>query len=143
LLARGRVGRGRDLSAASVEDGKATPPSRNLAKPSSKRGERAHAAQRQVATQAKRTGGRNADPQARERAGANADRDPLDGAPAAGRSGGSLDLGQQRRGVLRPALLGRSEQSLVEHLAIACSGDGGVGGRGVEADEGQWAGTKK
>jgi hypothetical protein len=45
--------------------------------------------------------------------------------------------------VLRPTLLGKPEHGLVEHRAVAKGGDGGVGGRGVEADEGQRAGTKK
>ena len=62
------------------------------------------------------------DPQAGERAGPDADRDPLDRAPAAGRLRRPLDLRQQRRRVLRPALLGEPEQRLVEHLAVARRG---------------------
>ena len=57
--------------------------------------------------------------------------------PAAGRLGAALDLGEQPGRVQRPAALGEPELRLGDDLAVAPGAGGGVGGRGVEADDDQ------
>ncbi len=83
---------------------------------------------------------RDPDPQAGERARADADSDGADLTPAARGLRRPLDLGEQRRRVQRAALLGEPEQRLVEDLVPPHRCDGGVLGRGVEADRRQRAG---
>jgi hypothetical protein len=99
--------------------------------------ERADSGQRQPGAGAERPGAGDADPQAGERAGADADRDPLDRAPAARGLDRPLDLLEQPRGVPRAAVGREAEQRLVEDLAAARRADGGVLGRRVEADQRQ------
>ena len=99
--------------------------------------ERADAGQRQPGAGAERPGAGDPHPQAGERAGADADRDPLDRAPAARGLGRPLDLLEQPRRVPRAAVGREAEQRLVEDLAAARRADGGVLGRRVEADQRQ------
>jgi hypothetical protein len=99
--------------------------------------EGADAARRQAEARRQAAGGRDADPQAGERTGPEPDRDQVDPLPATRGRRGGLDLGQQRGGVARPP--GRREAELggVRELAVAPGAGGGVGGRGVEADDDQ------
>lgn len=99
--------------------------------------EGADAGDGQAEAGAEPAGGGDADPQAGEGAGAEADRDQVDGAPAAGGRRRPLDLGQQRGGVAGAPLGREAQQRLVQRLAVAPGAGGGVGSRGVEADDDQ------
>jgi hypothetical protein len=140
-LAAGSVERGGDLAAAGVENGEPVALPGGLAEPAGERVERPHPAQREAAAQAQRPAGGDADAQPGEGAGADADGEPADGIPAPGRGRRPLDLGEQRRGVLRAALLGEPERGLEEQLLAAQRGDRRVLGRGVEADQGRRGAT--
>jgi hypothetical protein len=131
------VGGGEGLAPASVEDGEAGAPGGRLGEAVGERIERADPCQRQPGAGAEGTGAGDADPQAGERAWTDADRDPLNRAPAARRLGRPLDLLEQPRGVPRAAVGREAEQRLVEDLAAARRADGGVLGRRIEADQRQ------
>lgn len=142
-LAARRVERGGHLAAAGIEHHEAAPARCGLAKPPPQRIQSADSAERQSAAQPQRPRRRDANPQTGEGAGTDADRKPADRLPATSGLRRSLDLCQQRGRVLRPALLGETEQCLVDDLTPARRRDGGVAGRGVEPDYGQRLGTKK
>lgn len=142
-LARRRVERRADLTAARVLDDEALALAGGLSEAASQGIEGADAADRQAAAQRQAAGGGDADPQAGEGAGTDPDRDPLDPLPAAGGGSGPLDLLEQRRRVQRVALRREPDQPLVEDLAVARGAGGGVAGSGVEADYGQRSGTTK
>jgi hypothetical protein len=133
-LALAGVDGGGDLAPPGVEHREAASPGGDLAQATAERVERPHAVQRQPPAQRKGPRRGDADPQAGEGAGTDPDRDPADRRPAADRLDRPLDLRQQRGGVLRPALLGEAEQGLVDDLAIAQRGGGGVARRRIEAD---------
>jgi hypothetical protein len=138
-----RVDRRRDLAPLGIEHGEAPSVAGEHAQTPAKRIEGADAAQRQPPTEGQRPSRGDADPQTGERAGADPDRDPLHRRPAAYRIDRPLDLGQKRGRVLRPALLGEAEQRLVDDLAVAYRGDGGVARRRIEADRYQRAATSE
>ena len=136
-LPGGGVGGGEGLAPASVEDGEVAAPGRRLGETVGERVERADPGQRQPGAGAEGPGAGDPDPQAGERAGADADRDPLDRAPAARGLGRPLDLLEQPRGVPRAAVGREAEQRLIEDLAAARRADRGVLRRRVEADQRQ------
>jgi hypothetical protein len=136
-LAAGGVERREDLAPVAVEDREALALRPRLRDPAAERVEAADPARRQPQAGREAARGRDPDPQAGERAGAQADRDQVDLPPAAGRRRGGLDLAQQRRRVARPAGGGEPELGAVQDLAVAPGAGGGVGGRGVEADDDQ------
>ena len=136
----GGVERREDLAAAGVEDGERGSP---LAAPLADARARARRACRRRAAGRPRLG---AEPRAVaipirrpvNEPGPSPTAISVDRLPAAGGVGRALDLGQQRRS--RAAGLPcseRPEQRLVQDLAVAPGADGGVGGRGVEADDDQ------
>lgn len=133
-LSGARVERREDLAAKAVLDDQALPLRPRLADPAADRVERADAARRQPQRRREALGGRDPDPQAGKGAGPEADRDEVDGAPAAGRRSRRLDLGQQAGGMPGPPLRGATEQRLVQDLAVAPGAGRGVGSRGVETD---------
>jgi hypothetical protein len=125
-----------DLVAAGVENREAILLGAGLPQPPPDRVEGADAAHRQAEAGAETARGGDPDPQPGERARAEADREPVDPLPAARRRRAALDLRQQRGGVLGPPV-GGPQQRLVQSFAVAPGAGGGVGGRGVEADERQ------
>jgi hypothetical protein len=136
-LARLPVESGEDLAAAGVEDGEVLTRQARLPHPPPQGVERADAGQRQAEAGGEAAAGGDPDPQAGEGAGPEADREQLDPLPAAGRGRRPLDLLQQRGRMPRRTLGADAEQRLVEDLTIAPGAGAGVGGRGVEADDGQ------
>ena len=136
-LAVGPVERREDLAAVAVEDGEPLPARPRLSDPAAERVERPDPARRQAEAGGQPARGGDADPQPGERTGPKSDRNQIDRRPAAGRARRRLDLTQQCGRVPRPA--GRREAELrgVQDLAVAPGADGGVGGRGVEADDDQ------
>lgn len=137
-LARGRVERGEDLAAKTVEDRQPLPLRAQLGGDTGgERVEGADAGGRQPGRGGEAVRGRDPDPQAGEGAGAEADRDQLDARPAAGGRGGALDLDQQRGRVPGPPGRGEPKLGLVQRLAVAPGAGGGIDGRGVEADDDQ------
>jgi len=139
---RAIVGSGEDLAAAGVDDGEAGAPAGRLGDAAGERVQGADAYQGQAGAGGERLGARDADPQAGERAGADADRDSPDRAPAAGGLGGPLDLLEQTGRVPGAAVGRETEQGLVEDLAVARRADRGVLGRRVEADQRQVCETR-
>ena len=131
------VERREDLAAAGVEQRQARARGASLGQRQPDRVERADAADRQPEAGGQAAGGGDPDPQPDEGPRAEADRDPLDPPPAAGGGCGRLDLAQQRGRVTGAAAGGGAQQRLVQRLAVAPGAGGGVGGRGVEADERQ------
>jgi hypothetical protein len=140
-LAGRRVERREDLAAARVEDGEALAGGLGLPQRPPDRVQRADAGRRQAEAGGQPAGGGDADPQAGEGTGAEADDEALDPLPAPGRGGAALDLLEQGGGVPGAAVGSGSQQRLVQSLAAAPSAGGGVGGRGVEADERQRSGA--
>jgi hypothetical protein len=137
-LAARPVERREDLAAVAVEDRQPlVARSRLGADPPPERVEGADAARRQPQAGRQPARGRDPDPQPGERARPEPDGDQVDRLPAAGRRGRGLDLDQKRRRMARPP--GRREAELggVQDLAVAPGTGGGVGGRGVEADDDQ------
>ncbi|HEX3734122.1 MAG TPA: hypothetical protein VHU86_03105 [Solirubrobacterales bacterium] len=132
-----RVERRESLAAASVEDGQALAVDAGLAQRQADRVEAADAIDRQAEAGAEPAGGGDPDPQPGEGAGTETDGDRLDLPPAPGGRGGRLDLGQQRGRVPGPPVSGEPQQRLVQSLTVAPGAGGGVGGRGIEADERQ------
>jgi hypothetical protein len=130
------VERGEDLAATGIEDGQALALDPGLPHPAPDRVERADAGRRQIEAGGDSAGGGDGNPQPGEGTGAEADGEQLDPLPAARRGGADLDLLQQRGRVPR-ALRGGPQQRLVQDLAVAPGAGGGVGGRGVEADDDQ------
>jgi hypothetical protein len=126
-----------DLAAIAVEDGEALPGGSGGGDPGAERVEGGDAAPRQPEAQRQPFGGRDPDPQARERTGPEPDGDQVDASPASRRLGAALDLGEQPGRVARPAALVQPELGLGQDLAVAPGAGGGVGGRGVEADDDQ------
>jgi hypothetical protein len=133
-LPRLRVERREDLAAAGVTDDEL---GAGPLDPAGERVEGADAGGRQAEAGGEAAGGGDADPQAGERAGPEADGDQLDSDPAASGVGGPLDLAEQRGRVPGAPLGGEPQQRLVQRLAVAPGADGGVGGRGIEADDDQ------
>ncbi len=131
------VERREDLAAAGVEDGKALPVGLGLPQRPADRVERADAGHRQAEARGQPASRGDADPPAGEGAGAEADGEPGDPLPAPRRGGAALDLPEQGSRVLGPAV-GGPQQGLVQDLAVAPGAGGGVDGRGVEADDGQF-----
>lgn len=143
------VERREDLAAAGIEDSKvfAVPFSRYARRRNSGRGglrhsppERVQSAnpchgQTEAGAQSARRG--DADPQARERAWPEADREQVDLLPAARGGSAALHLLKQRGRVSGPPVRRGPQQRLVQSLAVAPGAGGGVGGRGVEADDNQ------
>jgi len=137
-LAAGRVQRREDLAAVAVEDREPLARRPRLGDPPPERVERADPACRQPEAGGQAAGRGDADPQPGERAGPEPDRDQVDRLPAAGRRRGGFDLAEQRRRMTRPP--GReAELRGVQNLTVAPGAGGGVGGRGVEADDDQGA----
>jgi hypothetical protein len=136
-LPRGRVERREDLAPVTVEDSEALALDPGLPHPPPDRVEGADAGRRQAEARAEPARGRDPDPQPRERAGTEPDREPVDRLPAAGRRRRPLDLDQQRGRVPGLPSRGEPQQRLVQSLAVAPGAGGGVGGRGIEADEDQ------
>jgi hypothetical protein len=128
-----------DLAAVSVEDGETLAGRSRGGDSGAERVEGGDPAGRLAEARRQPFGGGDPDPQAGERAGPEADRDQIDGVPAARRVGAVLDLGQQTGRVARAAPLGEPEVGLGQDLAVAPGASGGVGGRGVEADDEQEA----
>jgi len=132
-----RVQRREDLAAACVADGEPLPPAAGLPDPAPDRVERADARRRfsQACPQPVRR--RDRDPQPRERAGTEPDREQVDRLPAAGGRGAALDLLEQGGRVPGAVLGGGPQKRLAENLAAAPGAGGGVLGRGIEADDDQ------
>jgi hypothetical protein len=128
-----------DLAAVAVEDGEALAGRAGGGDPGAERVEGRDAAR--LLAEARRQSLRRGDPdpQAGERARPQPDREQVDGVPAARRVGAALDLGQEAGRVPRPAVLGEPELRLGQDLAVSPGADGGVEGRGVEADDEQEA----
>jgi hypothetical protein len=140
-LPEGRAGRvvegDEDLAPVAVEDREALAARARLADARAERLQGRYAAPVLAEAEGQAFGGRDPDPQAGEGAGPEADRDQIDGVPAARGVGIELDLGEQPGRVQRPAAVGETEVRLGDDLAVAPGADGGVGGRGVEADDDQ------
>jgi hypothetical protein len=136
-LARSRVERCEDLAAEAVEHGQLLPRRTCLGDSASEGVERRDAGRRQARGGGETAGGGDADPQAGEGAGTEADRDQVDPLPAAGRRRGALDLAQQRGRVEGPSSRGEPQLRFVQGLAVAPGAGGGVDGRGVETDDDQ------
>jgi hypothetical protein len=126
-----------DLAAIAVEDREPLAGGPGRADPGAERVEGRDPAPRLAETERQSLGGRDADPQAGERAGTEPDRDQVDRPPAARRVGAALDLGEEPGRVQGPAALGEPEVRLGDDLAVGAGAGGGVGGRGVEADDDQ------
>ncbi len=139
----GAVEGGEDLAPAGVEDGQTLALLPRLGDPAPERVERADAGDRRAEGGAEPARGRDADPQAGERARAEPDRDQGDALPAARCLGAALDLRQQSDSVLGPAIAGDPQQRLVQDLAVAPGAGGGVGRRGVETDDGLGRGAAR
>ena len=137
--AAGVVESDEDLTAVAVEDREALPRRPRGADPGAERVEGHDAARPQPEAEAEALGGGDADPQPGEGPGADPDRDQADRLPAAGGLGAALDLAEEAGGVQRPAALVEPEVRLGDDLAVAPGAGGGVGGRGVEADDDQGA----
>jgi hypothetical protein len=135
-LAALAVERREDLAAAGVEHRQALALLLHLPDPAPDRVERADAGRRQAEAGGKPVGGGDADSQPGEGAGPEPDGEQVDPRPAAGGAGAALDLLQQR-GRVPGTSLGGPKQRLVQDLAVAPGAGGGVGGRGVEADDDQ------
>ena len=131
------VERREDLAAIAVEDGEPLPGPAGLADSQRQGIEGADPDRPQAGGGAQPACGRDADPQPGEGAGPEADREQADSLPAPGRAGAALDLLEQRGRVPGPPLGGEPQLRLVQDLAVAPGAGGGVGGRGVEADEDQ------
>jgi hypothetical protein len=131
------VERREGLAAAGVEDSQPLALCTALGQPAAESVEAADAARREAQAGRQPTRRGDADPQAGEGAGTEADGDPVDLLPAAGCGGCPLDLGQQRRRVAGPSRRRQAQQRLVQGLAVAPGAGGGVDGRGVEADDDQ------
>jgi hypothetical protein len=136
---RGVVEGDEDLAAVAVEDREALPRCPRGADPGAERIERRDAARRLAEAERQPFGGGDADPQAGERPRPEPDRDQVDRLPAARLGGAALDLGQEAGRVQRPAAVAQAQQRLGDDLAVAPGAGGGVGGRGVEADDDQGA----
>jgi hypothetical protein len=136
-LPSGRVERREDLAAVTVEDRQALTLHARFRHSPPDRIEGADAVRRKTEAGRQPAGGGDADSQPGEGAGAEADGKPVDRLPAAGGVGGPLDLDQQRARVPGLPSGGEPQQRLVQSFAVAPGAGGGVGGRGVEADDDQ------
>ena len=128
-----------DLAAVAVEDGQALTRGARGGDPGAERVEGGDAARRLPEADLQPAGGGDPDPQAGERAGPEPDRDQVDRLPAARRVGAALDLGEQPGRVAGPPALVEAQVRLGEDRAVTPGAGGGVGGRGVEADDDQEA----
>jgi hypothetical protein len=126
-----------DLAAVAVEDREALAGRARRADAGAERVEGRDAAPLEAEAERQPLGGGDADPQAGERAGPEPDRDQIDRLPAAGRVGAALDLREEPGRVQRPAALGEPEVRLDDDVPVTPGARGGVGGRGVEADDDQ------
>jgi hypothetical protein len=126
-----------DLPAIAVENREPLAGRARRADAGAERVEGRDAAPRQAEAERQAFGGGDPDPQAGEGAWPEPDRDQVDGVPAPGRVGAALDLGEEPGRVQRPATLGEPEVRLGDDLPVAPGTRGGVGGRGVEADDDQ------
>ena len=136
-LAGGVVEGDEDLAAVAVENGEPLTRGAGGGDPGAQRVEGGDAAPRQAEAHRQPFGGGDPDPQAGERPGPEPDRDQVDRRPAARGVGAALDLGEQAGRVARAAALVQPELGLGQDLAVAPGAGGGVGGRGVEADDDQ------
>jgi hypothetical protein len=136
-LGPGGVKGGEDLAAKAVEDGQPLALRPRLCDPQRQRVKRADTAGRQPGSGGQATRRGDPDPQPGEGAGAGADREQVDLPPPPGRGDRALDLAQQRGGVPGPPVRGKPQPRLVQGLAVAPGADGGVDGRGIEADDDQ------
>jgi hypothetical protein len=135
--ARSVVERDEDLAAVAVEDREALARRPRRADAGAERVERGDPAPLLAQAERQPLGGGDADPQPGERSRPEPDRDQVDRVPAPGGLGAALDLGEQPGRVQRPTALGEPEVRLGDDLAVAPGTRGGVGGRGVEADDDQ------
>ena len=126
-----------DLAAVAVEDCEALTGGAGRGDPGAQRVKRGDPAGPLAEAERQPFGGRDPDPQAGERARPEPDRDQVDRLPAARLRGAALDLRQEAGRVQRPSPLGEAQVRLGEDLAVAPGAGGGVGGRGVEADDDQ------
>jgi hypothetical protein len=99
--------------------------------------QRADATNRQAEADGEAARSSDPDPQAGEGAGTEADREEVYLAPAAGRGGSRLYLGQQPGRMQRPAPRREPQLRLVQDLAVAPGAGDGIGRRGIEADDDQ------
>ena len=126
-----------DLAAVAVEDREPLAGRTRRADTGAESVEGRDAAALQPEAERQAFGGGDPDPQAGEGAGPEPDRDQVDRIPAPGRVGTALDLREEPGRVQRPAALGEPEMRLGDDLPVAPGAGGGVGGRGVEADDDQ------
>jgi hypothetical protein len=133
----GVVERDEDLAAIAVEDREPLAGRPRRADAGAERVEGRDAAPLQAEAERQAFGGGDPDPQAGERAGPEPDRDQVDGVPAPGGVGAALDLGEEPGRVQRASAIGEPEVRLGDDLPVAPGAGGGVGGRGVEADDDQ------
>jgi hypothetical protein len=140
LAGRG-VERGEDLAAPAVEHGQPLTGGAGLADSRGQGVERADPARRQAEADAEPAGAGDPDPQAGEGAGSEADREQVDGPPAASGRGRALNLLQQPRRVQGPPGRGQPQPRLIQYLAVAPGAGDGVDRRGVEADDYQGCAT--
>jgi hypothetical protein len=130
------VERREDLAAAGVEHRQALALDAGLPQPAPDRVERADAGRRQAEAGPQPARRGDGDPQPGEGAGTETDGEETDPLPTTGSRGAALDLLQQR-GRVPGTPLGGPQQRLAQDLAVAPGAGGGVGGRGVEADDDQ------
>jgi hypothetical protein len=128
-----------NLAAVAVEDREALAGRTSRADARAERVEGRDAAPPEAKAEGQPFGGRDADPQAGERAGPEPDGEQVDRLPAPGRIGAALDLAEQPGRVQRPSTLGEPEVRLGDDVPVPPGAGGGVGGRGVEADDDQGA----
>ncbi len=134
-LAAHGVERREHLAPEAVEDGQPLALGAGLAEPAGDGVQGADANRRQAGRGAQPAGGGDADPQAREGARTEADREQVDALPAARDRGCLLDLLEQSRRVPGLPLWGEAQPRLVQCLAVTPGAGDGVGGSGVEADD--------
>jgi hypothetical protein len=128
-----------NLAAVAVENREALTARAGRADPGAERVEGRDAAPLQAEAEDQAFRRRDPDPKPGERAGPEPDRDQVDRLPASGRVGTALDLGEEPGRVQRPAALGEPEMCLGDDVPVAPGAGGGIGGRGVEADDDQGA----
>lgn len=126
-----------DLAAVAVENREALAGRARRADAGTERVEGRDAAPLEAEAEGQAFRRRDPDPQTGEGAGPEPDRDQVDRLPASGRVGAALYLGEEPGRVQRPAALGEPEVRLGDDLPVAPGAGGGIGGRGVEADDDQ------
>ncbi len=126
-----------DLAAVAVEDREALARRARGADPGAERVQGRDAPARQPEAEGQPLRGRDPDPQAGERAGAEPDRDEVDGLPPTRRVGAALDLGQEPGGVQGPPALGEPKVCLGDDVSVTPGARRRVRRRGIEADDDQ------